>query len=274
MLHLLIVSVVVLTAAGSASASAGIQAVSIEAGLSPRAAVQTAAAVLERQLGASFVTVVAATYQPRERILTYACAGHPPPIVLGSRSIAPITVSSSPPIGAGFRTGTRQTVVSVPGRSQICFHTDGITEARVAGELFGAERLARTLAELGQGATASALLDQVTEETDAHPDDMAACLLNIEGGATAPTILVEELELDREEATGDRTERFLLACGVERREVAELVRSAHVIAERTGTVILELRLGDGPPEVALGRDNVALLHTSHVRRQADLRVSQ
>jgi len=274
LLHLLIVSVVVLTAAGSASASAGIQAVSIEAGLSPRAAVQTAAAVLERQLGASFVTVVAATYQPRERILTYACAGHPPPIVLGSRSIAPITVSSSPPIGAGFRTGTRQTVVSVPGRSQICFHTDGITEARVAGELFGAERLARTLAELGQGATASALLDQVTEETDAHPDDMAACLLNIEGGATAPTILVEELELDREEATGDRTERFLLACGVERREVAELVRSAHVIAERTGTVILELRLGDGPPEVALGRDNVALLHTSHVRRQADLRVSQ
>jgi hypothetical protein len=246
----------------------------LEAGLSPRAAVQTAGAVLERQLGESFVTVVAATYQPRERILTYACAGHPPPIVLGSRSIAPITVSSSPPIGAGFRTGTRQTVVSVPGRSQICFHTDGITEARVAGELFGDGRLARTLAKLGQGSTASALLDQVTEETDARPDDMAACLLNVEGGAAAPTILREELELNREEAAGDRTERFLLACGVERREVAELVRSARVVAERTGTVVLELRLGNGPPVVALGRDNVALLHTSHVRRQADLRVSQ
>ncbi len=92
-----------------------------------------------------------------------------------------IVVSSSPPIGAGFRTGTRQTVVSVPGRSQICFHTDGITEARVAGELFGAERLAGTLAELGPRATASALLEQVTEETDARPDDMAACLLNVEG---------------------------------------------------------------------------------------------
>jgi hypothetical protein len=96
-----------------------------------------------------------------------------------------------------MRTGTRQTVVSVPGRSQICFHTDGVTEARVAGELFGAERLARTLAELGPQATASALLDQVAEETDARPDDMAACLLNVEGGAAAPTILVEELELDR-----------------------------------------------------------------------------
>jgi len=246
----------------------------LEAGLSPRAAVQTAGAVLERQLGGSFVTVVAATYQPRERILTYACAGHPPPVVLGSRSIAPITASSSPPIGAGMRTGTRQTVVSVPGRSQVCFHTDGVTEARVAGELFGAERLARTLAELGPQATASALLDQVAEETDARPDDMAACLLNVEGGNAPPTILVEELELDREEAAGDRTERFLLACGVQRREVTELMRSARVAAERTGTVVLELRLGDGPPVLALGRDNVALLHTSRVRRQADLRVSQ
>ena len=150
----------------------------LEAGLSPRAAVQTAGAVLERQLGGSFATVVAATYQPRDRILTYACAGHPPPVVLGSRGlIAPVTVCSSPPIGAVRRTGTRQTTMSLPGRSQVCFYTDGVTEARIGAELFGAERLARTLGELGPGAGASALLDQVATETDARPDDMAACLL-------------------------------------------------------------------------------------------------
>jgi hypothetical protein len=247
----------------------------LEAGLSPRATLQTAGAVLERQLGRSFATVVAATYQPRERVLVYACAGHPPPLVLGSRSITPITVCSSPPIGAGMRTGTRQTVVSVPGRSQLCFYTDGVTEARVAaGELFGTERLARALGELGGGSTASALLDRVAAETDVHTDDMAACLLSVEGDDEAPRILVEELELDRDEATSDRTERFLLACGVERREVAELIRSARVAAERTGNVVLELRPGDGPPKVVLGRDNVVLLHPSHVRRQADLRVSQ
>jgi stage II sporulation SpoE-like protein len=241
----------------------------LEAGLSPRAAVHTAGAVLERQLGGSFATVVVATYQPRERILTYACAGHPPPLVLGSRSIAPITVCSSPPIGAGMRTGTRQTVVSVPGRSQVCFHTDGVTEARVGGELFGAERLARTLAVLGPGTTASALLDRVAEETDARPDDMAACLLGIEGGAAAPVVLLEELELDHDGAASDRTEQFLLACRVPRREVAELMRSARVAAGRTGTVVLELRLADGPPVVALGRDNVTLLHAP----DADLRMS-
>jgi hypothetical protein len=230
--------------------------------------------VLERQLGSSFATVVAATYQPRERILVYACAGHPPPLVLGSRSIAPITVCSSPPIGAGMRTGTRQTVVSVPGRSQLCFYTDGVTEARVAGELFGTERLARALGGLGGESTASTLLDRVAEETDARSDDMAACLLSVEGDDEAPVVCVEELELNRDEAASDRPAQFLLACGVERREVSELMRSARVAAERNGNVVLELRLGEGPPEVTLLRDNVALLHPSHVRRQANLRVSQ
>lgn len=242
----------------------------LEAGLSPRAAVQTAGAVLQRQLGESFATVVAATYQPRERILTYACAGHPPPLVLGSQSIEPITVCSSPPIGAGMRTGTRQSVVSVPGRSQVCFYTDGVTEARVGGELFGAKRLERALDELGLGASASALLDRVAEETEARPDDMAACLLNVEGGAAAPTILAEEIELDHDEAASDRTEQFLLACGVQRREIAELMRSARAAAGRTGTVVVELRLTDGPPEVTLGHDNVTLLHAP----RAALRVSQ
>lgn len=246
----------------------------LEAGLSPRRALQTAGAVLEHQLGGSFVTVLAATYQPRDRILIYACAGHPPPLVLGSHLITPISVCSSPPIGAGVRTGTRETVVSVPGRSKILFHTDGLTEARVGSELFGAQRLARTLADLGPQTTASALLNRVAEETDIRPDDMAACLLCVEGAAGAPTVLVEQLELDSEEAVSERTELFLLACGVERNEVAELMRSARIAAERAGTVLLELRHADGSPEVELQPDDVALLHIPYARRRAGLRVAQ
>ena len=153
----------------------------LEAGLSPRAAVQTAESVLERQLGGSFATVVVATYDPDERTLVYACAGHPSPLVIGLpsagsggsvgpvgpvgpvgsmgpvgpvgsiESITPITVCAAPPIGAGMRTGSRQTTVAVPGEAQVCFFTDGVTEARTGGELFGAERLTRALAELGSG---------------------------------------------------------------------------------------------------------------------------
>ncbi len=246
----------------------------LEAGLSPRGAVQTAGTVLERALGGSFATVVVATYQPRDRILVYACAGHPPPIVLGSQALATRTAGGSPPIGAGMRTGTRQTVVSVPGYSQVCFHTDGITEARVGSELYGADRLTLTLAELGPGADATALLDRVAEQTDARPDDMAACLLRIEGGGAAPAVLVEELELDGEQAAGDRTERFLLACGVQRDEIAPLMHSARAVAGRGDTVLLEVHFGDGPPEVVLQRNNVAPFQPRRARTPTALGVSR
>jgi serine phosphatase RsbU (regulator of sigma subunit) len=236
----------------------------LEAGLSPRDAVQTAGAVLERQLGGAFATVIAATYNPRERLLVYSSAGHPPPVILplqaDAGSIPPVTICASPPIGVGMRTGTRQTVVSVPGGAQICFHTDGVTEARVGSDLFGTERLIETLTELGPGATALALLEHVSELADERPDDMAACLLHIEGSEQAPTVLVEELELDRDEATSARTERFLLACGLSRREVAEALRTAAIAAGRAGTIVLEVRRGAGAPEVGLRRENLAYIH--------------
>jgi serine phosphatase RsbU (regulator of sigma subunit) len=234
----------------------------LESGMSPREALQRAAAVLERQLGDFFATAVAATYHPRERTLTYACAGHPPPVVIGSRQLTPVTACSSPPIGAGLPTGMRQTVVSVPGGSLVCFYTDGVVESRVGPELFGQARLAHTLGELEPRDTASALLDRVTEQSDERPDDMAACLLRIDGGAAAPTIEVEELELDRREAAGRRAERFLSACGVEDGEAAEIMHSARVATDRAGKVLIEVRNGDGPPEVALRRDNVAFLHVA------------
>jgi len=282
----------------------------LEAGLSPREALRTAGSVLERQLGGSLATVLAATYQPRDRILVYASAGHPPPLVLGlprgwrSRaktgepgpssasqswrgrpqasgaaafsvsSADPVTACSSPPIGAGIPTGTRQTVLSLPGQARVCFHTDGVTESRVGGELFGSERLAQTLAGLGRQATAAALLDSVADATDARPDDMAACLLCLEGGASAPAVLREELLLDNEAPARDRTEDFLLACGVQRLQAAELIGSAELAAGRAGSMLLVVRYTNGRPQLTLEPDNVAPLHAHHARRQADLRVSR
>jgi hypothetical protein len=240
----------------------------LEAGLSPRKAVQTAGTVLEHQLGEAFATVVVATYNPRERTLVYACAGHPPPLVLGATPLVPITLCSAPPIGAGMPTGTRQSTVSVPGRAQICFFTDGVTEARIGSQLFGAERLAGSLGQLGPDATAAALLERVAQETDARPDDMAACVLCIEGAPATPAVIQEDLELDRQRAASERTEQFLLACGVQPREIAELVRSAQAAAGSAGTVLVEVRPADGIPEVALRREHLTLLHATAPAAQA------
>ena len=235
----------------------------LEAGMAPGKALQTAGNVLERQLAGSFATVVTAIYHPRERTLTYASAGHPPPLVLGvgqaageAQAIAPVTSCSAPPLGTGTRTGTRETVVSVPGAARLCFHTDGVTEARIAGELFGSERLTQELAQLDAQDDASALLDRVAERSDARPDDMAACLLLVQDGAGAPSIVFEQLELDREAATNPRAERFLLDCGVPPAQAAQLMRNARARLERADTVLLELRLGEGEPVVSLHDDNV------------------
>lgn len=240
----------------------------LEAGLQPREALQTAAGALDRQLGESYATVVLATYQPRERLLTYASAGHPPPIVLGSQPLEPVTVCAAPPLGAGLRTGTRQTTLSLEGASQVCLYTDGLTEARVAGELFGGERLREALLALGRQATAPALLDELRLQTDARPDDMAACVLSIEGGSAAPRVLLEELEVDAKEGASDRTKRFLLACGVERREVAALLPLARAEAEKAGTVLIGVHRQEGELLLTLRRNNVAPLHVGRVRRKA------
>jgi serine phosphatase RsbU (regulator of sigma subunit) len=240
----------------------------LEAGLSPRLAVQTAGSVLERQLGDSFATVLAAIYDPSERVLLYACAGHPPPLVGGSEAIVPVTVCSSPPVGAGMGTGARQTTVAIPGEALVCFYTDGVTEARVDSKLFGVERLERALAELGPNANASVLLDRVAEMTDARPDDMAACVLGVSGGSAAPRVLLEELELDAAELTGERTERFLLACGVAPEQVTGLLRVASIEATQSGPVTLELRFVEGQPRVTLRYENITRLHTPIVRRRA------
>jgi serine phosphatase RsbU (regulator of sigma subunit) len=238
----------------------------LEAGLSAREALRTAGAVLERQLDGALATALIATYRPRERTLVYACAGHPPPLVLGSRSqLAPVAVCSAPPIGTGMRTGTRQTVLSLPGAARVCLHTDGVTDARVNSELYGGERLARALAELGPQATASALLDRVAEETDARPDDMAACLLSVQGNASEPTTLVQELELAGDEAAGERAERFLLACAVAPATVARLAREAHEQARHAGSALLEVSLSDAAPAVAVRRDDLPDVRASDTR---------
>jgi hypothetical protein len=231
----------------------------LEAGLSPRGALQTAAPVLERQLGDSFATVVVATYHPRERTLVYACAGHPPPLVSGDDGpIVPITVAAAPPIGVGGTTGIRQTTISVPGEAIICFYTDGVVESRVHGELYGSARLERALAELGVTATATSLLDLVAGQVDQRPDDMAACLLHVEGGSAAPRVLREELEIDRGEAARDRAERFLLAGGLAPAESAEVIRTARNEVARHGRVVIDVRLDAGAPEVSVHPQNIAL----------------
>lgn len=242
----------------------------LEAGLSPREALRWAAPVLERQLEGSFATVVLASYDPRERLLRYSCAGHPHPVLTGLAVGEAIIACSAPPIGAGEPTGTRETVVSIPGGTLACFYTDGIVEARRAGELYGADRLAVALESLAEPErTAEGLLELVRADTDSRPDDMAACLLGVSGGQERPRVLVEELVVDEREAGRARAGRFLAAAGVQEGLAERLLEEARAVAAEHGRALLRVDVREGGPRVSLDNDNVAPLRAGALMRDRE-----
>ncbi len=242
----------------------------MEAGLSPREALRSAAPALERQLEGSFATVVLATYDPRRRLLRYSCAGHPHPLLSGLDPDAAIVACSAPPIGTGQPTGTRETVVSVPGEARACLFTDGVVEARVKSGLYGRDRLAAALAVVEGEGSAEDLLELVAEQTQRRPDDMAACLLRMSGGPERPRAIEETLLIEAREIGRDRTARFLAAAGVEEVRAARLLEQAARLLEGTGSVLLRIDVSSTPPRVSLGNDNVAPLRARALARDREV----
>src|SRR3954447_13529546 len=222
----------------------------LETGLEPRTALRLGGETLDHNL-ASFATAVVAIYDPAAGTLTYSCAGHPPPILLGPAGHDPITVCSAPPIGVGERTGDRQTTVVLPAGSVACFFTDGLAEARVSGDLLGRGRLVELLRELGPEATAPELLERIRRDVHHTPDDMAACILRpVITDADATPCRTEELEL-REDGEAD-LRKFLEACGVANAEVDALVRDSLARTEDYGGAIVHVKLADGAyPQVSI-----------------------
>jgi len=214
----------------------------LEAGLEPRHVLKVASEALAARLDGGFATVTVGIYDPVRGRLTYASAGHPPPIVAGNDTpFEPVIACSAPPLGIGEPTGFRQSTVTLTAGARACLYTDGITEARADGRLLGVERLEQALAELPPGAGADALLDAIGEMADEIADDMAVCLVTAAPDASAMGPRVEELEVDDEHEVGDTLERFLRACGVPLGEVPGVLREAGEAARREGSVTVRVR---------------------------------
>ena len=221
----------------------------LEAGLTPRSTLHVAANVLEAHLGDRQVSIAVAIFDPGMGRLTYACAGHAPPLLLGGRTV-PVTASSSPPIGAGAPTGRRQTTIALPPASAVCFHTDGLDEAPVAAGRLGREAVAEELAAVGAQGDAAELIARIVQRSKRQPDDMAACILTaLPGGSERWYLQLEELEVDDAALRGGWADRFLGACGVEAHRRARALLQAREIIDRDGTAVVEVRLGEALAEV-------------------------
>jgi Stage II sporulation protein E (SpoIIE) len=212
----------------------------LKAGLEPRAALSLAGSVLAEPGEMQFATVVVAIHDSVDGRLTYASAGHPPPICIGFDVPEPPIVCCSAPICCDLPTGRRQTTISTPTGGGVCFFSDGLPEARTPHGLLGRERLVELTDGLDAPDSAPALLQRVRADAAATPDDMVACVISCAVGAAEPAPHVEELEVDRQSLDRPSVGVFLQACGVQAADVAALLARAHEVVGEGGTALLRV----------------------------------
>ncbi len=241
------------------------------AGFEPRVALSVAGRTIDGDPDGELTTVVLAVYDARAGTLTYACAGHEPPIVLGPGAHEPVTVSSSPPLGGLLATGHRQTTLPLPAGSAACFFTDGLVEARLGEKMIGRGRLTELVTELAPGEGAQLLLERLAASADRAPDDMAACLVRTRDDAVdGRNWRIEELETDAAELAGDRVLHFLTACGIPAASAEETMRVARAKASEFGGVVLRVHAGgaSGRVEVCASEATTPLVPPLDARRRA------
>jgi sigma-B regulation protein RsbU (phosphoserine phosphatase) len=122
----------------------------------------------DKRLG-GFFTAFLGVYEPSSRRLTYANAGHPPPIVkrASAGAVESIDSNASYPLGIDDDEKFAEAVLQLERGDTVLLYTDGITECRDAQrELFGAERLTRVLRDAHGGP--GELIDRLRAAVGAH----------------------------------------------------------------------------------------------------------
>jgi phosphoserine phosphatase RsbU/P len=106
------------------------------------------AALVERAgAGFDFVTAACVTYLPGDQLLRWAYAGHPPALALpdGHELAAP---SQGIPLGIADEPDYAEGSLRSEETAGLLLYTDGLTEARRQGEVFGLDRVTAALGEL------------------------------------------------------------------------------------------------------------------------------
>jgi serine phosphatase RsbU (regulator of sigma subunit) len=148
----------------------------VAAGHAPGEALARADGLLTRDLRPNFVTVIAGVYDPATGELTYAKAGHAPPIVLGAAH-DPDAEVPAPPLGLGLGDRWPEYRVKLSEGVSVCLFTDGLEDARVGDARVGRGAVERMFA--GQDVPDAGRLLGDLEDLASHMcDDTAAVVLS------------------------------------------------------------------------------------------------
>ena len=122
----------------------------------------------------TFVTAFYGVYDPADRTLNYASAGHNPPRLkrCDDGTLASLDGARGLPLGVSSAESYHEQKRQLTPGDQLVLYTDGITEAEgPSGELFGTERLDQVLENCSVTASdlLQAVLDAVNAFTDGRP---------------------------------------------------------------------------------------------------------
>ena len=122
---------------------------------------QTNAMVMGRLPGDTFVTAFLGVL--RGGTLSYACAGHHPALLVRGGSVHELTQHGLP-LGVEADSRFQEKRLEIEGGDLVFAYTDGLVEARAGEQVYGAERLARSVLARSDGLDASALVEGVFED--------------------------------------------------------------------------------------------------------------
>ena len=107
---------------------------------SPAAVLQHINSVINLRKSIGMVTAIFAYYEPQTRELTYAVAGHPPPVLTIVGGFSGLLPGGGMPLGVDHDIEAADWTLTLPPRSCVIFYTDGMTEYS-RDVLAGEERL-------------------------------------------------------------------------------------------------------------------------------------
>jgi sigma-B regulation protein RsbU (phosphoserine phosphatase) len=121
------------------------------------------------------VTAFLGIYDPASKRLTYARAGHPPPLLrrAADGAISALDGVGSYPLGVDESETFQEASVELERGDTLLLYTDGITEAQgTAEDLFGVDRLTRVFRDGGN--LPAELIDRLRKAVRAHEQGEAA----------------------------------------------------------------------------------------------------
>jgi serine phosphatase RsbU (regulator of sigma subunit) len=129
-------------------------------------------------------TAICIAIDPASRRLTYASAGHPPPLLRDddSGAITRLDLAQAPPLGFASPEAVIEAEVALPRRATLLAYTDGVIERRDRVIDEGIDRLEEALRSADPGLSADELADKLVREVaevTAADDDIALLVMRL-----------------------------------------------------------------------------------------------